>query len=83
MTTVKTLLRLCRALAHLTWLRFQCWRIPKATQLELWLVRRFRLGAAYHFWRAGRLMGMPRLPGESTSEYGDRLMRRRLHDWHR
>jgi len=63
---------------RLCWLRFQCWRIPRALRVELWLTTRLRFGAAYHFWRAGRMMGMPRLPGESTQAYGDRLMR---HHW--
>jgi hypothetical protein len=43
-------------------------------RVELSLARHFNFGAAYHFWRAGRMMGMPRLPGESTAAYGDRLL---------
>ncbi len=65
-------------LAHLSWLRFQCWRIPLMTRVELSLAQHLRLGAAFHFWRAGRMMGMPRLPGESTAAYGDRLMREQI-----
>lgn len=60
------------------WLRFQCWRIPLTLRVELWLAARLRFGAAYHFWRAGRMMGMPRLPGESTNAYGERLIRHQL-----
>lgn len=71
------IVRLCRALAHLGWLRFVCWWLPLMTRIELSLARRFRLGAAYHYWRAGRMIGMPRLPGESTTAYGERLMRHR------
>lgn len=67
-------------LAHLGWLRFQCWRIPLMTRVELSLAHRFRFGAAYHFWRAGRMMGMRRLPGENTAAYGDRLMRQHMAD---